>query len=183
MLRGGAKVNDIKRWLEDLDLGRYVEAFQANAIDIELLPDLDEADLEKIGVAALGHRKKLLRAIAELGSEPASTPAAAEAPPSAQAERRQLTVMFCDLVGSTELSRRLDPEDLREVMRRYQDTVAGLVARFEGHVAKFLGDGVLAFFGWPRAYEDQAERAVLSGLAAVEAVVARQNLVRRSNPG
>ena len=170
MLRGGAKVNDIKRWLEDLDLGRYVEAFQANAIDIELLPDLDEADLEKIGVAALGHRKKLLRAIAELGSEPASTPAAAEAPPSAQAERRQLTVMFCDLVGSTELSRRLDPEDLREVMRRYQDTVAGLVARFEGHVAKFLGDGVLAFFGWPRAYEDQAERAVRSGLAAVEAV-------------
>ncbi len=170
MLRGGAKVNDIKRWLEDLDLGRYVEAFQANAIDVELLPDLDEADLEKIGVAALGHRKKLLRAIAELGSEPAATPAAAEAPPSGRAERRQLTVMFCDLVCSTELSRRLDPEDLREVMRRYQDTVAGLVARFEGHVAKFLGDGVLAFSGWPRAYEDQAERAVRSGLAAVEAV-------------
>ena len=95
-----------------------------------------------------------------------------EEPPhrTTEAERRQLTVMFCDLVGSTALSQRLDPEDLREVMRRYQDTVAGLVARFEGHVAKFLGDGVLAFFGWPRAYEDQAERAVRSGLAAVEAV-------------
>ncbi len=95
---------------------------------------------------------------------------AAPAPPAPKVERRQLTVMFCDLVGSTELSRRLDPEDLREVMRRYQDTVAGEVARFEGHVAKFLGDGVLAVFGWPRAYEDQAERAVRSGLAAVEAV-------------
>ncbi|MCH8999287.1 MAG: AAA family ATPase [Proteobacteria bacterium] len=95
---------------------------------------------------------------------------AAPAPLAPKVERRQLTVMFCDLVGSTELSRRLDPEDLREVMRRYQDAAAGVVARFEGHVAKFLGDGVLAFFGWPRAYEDQAERAVRSGLAAVEAV-------------
>ena len=163
-------MNDIKGWLEDLDLGRYVEAFQANAIDIELLPDLDEADLEKMGVAALGHRKKLLRAIAELGNEPSSTPVAAKTPPSGQAERRQLTVMFCDLVGSTELSRQLDPEDLRDVMRRYQDAVAGAVSRYGGHVAKYLGDGVLAYFGWPQAYEDQAERAVRAGLEAVLAV-------------
>ncbi len=164
VLRGGVKVNDIKRWLEDLDLGRYLEAFQANAIDIELLPDLDEADLEKMDVAALGHRKNLLRAIAELDGEPASTPAAAETTTSGQAERRQLTVMFCDLVGSTALSRRLDPEDLRDVMRRYQDAVADAVTRYGGHIAKYLGDGVLAYFGWPQAYEDQAEQAVRSGL-------------------
>ena len=86
------------------------------------------------------------------------------------AERRQLSIMFCDLVGSTELSQRLDPEDLREVMRRYQDAVAGSVSRYEGHVAKFLGDGVLAYFGWPTAYEDQEERAIRAALDAVAAV-------------
>ena len=131
-----------------------------------------------ISTKPIWRRWAWLRSVTELScyapspnwaASPRTRPAA-ETLPSGQAERRQLTAMFCDLVGSTELSRRLDPEDLREVMRRYQDTVAGLVARFEGHVAKFLGDGVLAFFGWPRAYEDQAERAVRSGLAAVEAV-------------
>jgi Double zinc ribbon/Adenylate and Guanylate cyclase catalytic domain len=88
------------------------------------------------------------------------------------AERRHLTVMFCDLVGSTALSARLDPEDMREVLRAYQDAVAGEVARFDGHVAKFMGDGVLAYFGWPRAHEDDTERAVRASLAAVEAVCA-----------
>ncbi len=169
----------ITHWLDDLGLSQYASDFTENAIDLEVLPELTEVDLESLGVL-LGHRKKILKAIADLpiGAGEAAVPLQetrtldAPEPPStvSEAERRQLTVMFCDLVGSTELSRRLDPEDLREVMRRYQDAVAGVVARFEGHVAKFLGDGVLAFFGWPRAYENQAERAVRSGLAAVEAV-------------
>lgn len=168
-------VNGIKQWLEDLDLSRYAEAFQTNAVDMELLSDLDEADLEKLGVAALGHRKKLLRAIEALRAPPLSDEARSSdvtVPPHADAERRQLTLMFCDLVGSTALSQQLDPEDLREVMRCYQDAVAGAVTRYQGHVAKFLGDGVLAYFGWPQAYEDQAERAIRAGLNAVTAVQA-----------
>jgi class 3 adenylate cyclase/predicted ATPase len=167
---------DIREWLEGLGLGKYAEAFAENEVELRALPHLDQDDLKELGVA-LGHRKLILAAVAELAAAPSSVSmaqhrasAATDTTKTGDAERRQLTVMFCDLVGSTELSRRLDPEDLREVMRRYQDTVAGVVARFEGHVAKFLGDGVLAFFGWPRAYEDQAERAVRSGLAAIEAV-------------
>ncbi len=172
---------DIREWLEVLGLDQYAQAFAENDIDFRALPHIDQDDLKELGVS-LGHRKVILAAIEAMNearkTEPADThrfaPFGGEEAPSTlgqqQAERRQLTVMFCDLVGSTALSQRLDPEDLREVMRRYQDTVAGVVARFEGHVAKFLGDGVLAFFGWPRAYEDQAERAVRSGLAAVEAV-------------
>ena len=165
--------SDIATWLDDLGLGKYADAFNEHEVDFEVLPELAEPDLEKIGIP-LGPRKKLLKAIAALSAEVEEQSEATEAAPPAraapEAERRQLTVMFCDLVGSTALSRRLDPEDLREVMSRYQDAVAGVVARFEGHVAKFLGDGVLAFFGWPQAYEDQAERAVRSGLAAVAAV-------------
>jgi predicted ATPase/class 3 adenylate cyclase len=170
----------IRKWLESFELGQYAETFEDNDLDLTLVVDLSDADLRDLGVVSMGHRKRLLRAIEALRTaaveEPfalgtAETEAGEEAVAAApQAERRQLTVMFCDLVGSTELSSRLDPEDLREVMRRYQDTVAGVVTRFEGHVAKFLGDGVLAFFGWPRAYEDQAERAVRSGLAAAAAV-------------
>lgn len=169
--RGDAKVtNDINRWLEQLDLGQYAEAFQADAVDVELLPDLDDADLVTLGVAALGHRKKLLRAIAELDGKSMAEPSSVETEVVGQAERRQLTVMFCDLVGSTELSRRLDPEDLRDVMRRYQDVVAGAVTRYGGHVAKYLGDGVLAYFGWPQAHENQGERAIRAGLEAAAAV-------------
>jgi hypothetical protein len=166
---------EIREWLEVLGLDQYAQAFAENDIDFRALPHIDQDDLKELGVS-LGHRKVILATI-EAMNEARETEAAelhrfapvgGEEAPSAlgqqQAERRQLTVLFCDLVGSTELSARLDPEDLREVMRRYQDAVAGLVARFEGHVAKFLGDGVLAFFGWPRAYEDQAERAVRSGL-------------------
>ena len=124
----------------------------------------------------MGHRKKLLRAIEALAAAPAaieSAPSTMESSPepseaaTGQAERRQLTVLFCDLVGSTELSHRLDPEDMRDLMRRYQDAVSGAVNRYEGHVAKFLGDGVLAYFGWPQAHEDQAERAVHAGLVPV----------------
>ncbi len=143
---------DLRGWLADLGLDRYQEIFAENEIDLAAMPHVTDGDLKEIGVA-LGARRKLLAAVAALQSAAPEVETASSAsgrsegttPP--EAERRQLTVMFCDMVGSTELSARLDPEDLREVMRRYQDTVAGGVARFEGHVAKFLGDGVLAFFG------------------------------------
>jgi class 3 adenylate cyclase len=152
---------EIGALLRGLDLGRYEQAFRDNAVDADVLRDLGEGDLEKLGVL-LGDRKRLLRAIAALPG-----PAQASAP---GAERRQLTVMFVDLVGSTGLSRRLDPEELRGVMRAYQDVVAGGVARAGGYVAQYAGDGVLAYFGWPRAREDAAERAVRAGLAATRAV-------------
>ncbi len=166
---------DIAAWLRELGLERYADAFEANAIDHEVLPDVTEADLEKLGVL-LGHRKKLLKAIADLAKtagdgEPASAAGAAKRTDRATgAERRQLTVLLCDLVGSTALSARLDPEDMGEVIRAYQNTVAGEIGRLEGHVAKFMGDGVLAYFGWPRAHEDEAERAVRAGLALTQAI-------------
>ena len=160
------------QWLDRLGLAQYASVFADNAVDFEVLPELTEADLEGLGML-LGHRKKLLKAITALSSdaspppdasvEPARAPEPERANASGAAERRQVTVMFCDLVGSTELSGRLDPEDLREVMRSYQDTVAGAVTRYEGYVAKFLGDGVLAYFGWPQAHDDDAVRAAYLG--------------------
>jgi class 3 adenylate cyclase/predicted ATPase len=163
---------DVEKWLRDLGLQQYVAAFRDNAVDAEILPELTEADLEKLGVV-LGHRKRLLKAIAAL-----SSPATAVQPttvgwaPShgSGAERRQLTVMFADLVGSTALSARMDPEDLREVISAYQKCVAATVRRFDGFVAKYMGDGVLVYFGYPRAHEDDAERAVRSGIALVQVV-------------
>jgi len=160
---------DIAIWLQGIGLAQYAELFRSNDIDATLLGRLNGDDLKELGVASLGHRKKLLEAIAALG--PAIEPAVAASPPpitdtpGASAERRQLTVMFVDLVGSTALSAQLDPEDMRELIRSYQNTVAGEISRFEGHIAQFLGDGVLAYFGWPRAHEDDAERALRSGLA------------------
>ena len=142
----------IGEWLERLDLGEYAEAFVKNRIKLDHLADLCEDDLRELGVAAMGDRKALLRAIAAFADESAELTEMAsggsEEPPlrTTEAERRLLTVMFCDLVGSTALSRQLDPEDLRDVMRRYQDAVAGAVTRYGGHVAKYLGDGVLAYF-------------------------------------
>jgi predicted ATPase/class 3 adenylate cyclase len=160
--------DDVREWLAALGMGAYADQFATNDIEFDLLGDLDDSDLRDIGVSSLGHRKRILRAIADgEGIRDETNPGAAT--PRA-AERRLLTVMFCDLVGSTALSRRLDPEDLRDVMRRYQDAVAGAVTRYGGHVAKYLGDGILAYFGWPQAYEDQAERAVRAGLDAVNAV-------------
>ena len=161
---------NIEDWLHGIGMAQYAEQFRSNEIDGEILLRLSSDDLKDIGVAPLGHRKKLLDAIAALVKMSAS-PAAPVAPAShpCEAERRQLTVMFVDLVGSTELSTRLDPEDMRELMRSYQNTVAGEIARFEGHVAQFLGDGVLAYFGWPRAHEDEAERAVRAALAVTAA--------------
>ena len=165
-------VHDIGGWLKELGLGEYAEVFAENGVDLRALPHMTEDDLRELGVL-LGHRRILLAAVASLSDQEPRQPSekiTSEPSSQAEAERRQLTVMFCDLVGSTELSRRLDPEDLRNVLRRYQDAVSGAVTRYGGHVAKFLGDGVLAYFGWPHAYEDQAERAVRAGLDAVSAV-------------
>ena len=165
---------DIGGWLRSLGLEQYEPAFRKNAIDDTVLPDLTDQDLEKLGVL-LGHRRKLLRAIANLRDTEKCTPAiisaAHTAPlPLETAERRQITVMFSDLVGSTALSGRMDPEDLREVISAYQECVAHTMRRFGGFVAQYLGDGVLIYFGYPQAREDDAERAVRAGLELITAV-------------
>ena len=175
---------DVGVWLQNLGLERYTDAFRENEVDAGTLSTLTNEDLKDLGISLVGHRRRILDAIATLndGQAPASVSSTAPdleddkssaegAPAKApDAERRQLTVMFVDLVGSTVLSGRLDPEDMREVLKRYQDAVAGAVTRYGGHIAKYLGDGVLTYFGWPQAYEDQAERAVRAGLDAVSAV-------------
>src|SRR3984893_6979759 len=167
---------DLGEWLRSLGLEQYMIAFRENGIDLSVLPDLTDQDLEKLGVL-LGHRRKLLRAIADLEAIEKSAPAvavAAAAPASPRpldtAERRQLTVMFCDLVGSTALSARLDPEDMREIIGAYHRCCTEQIAIAGGFVAKYMGDGVLAYFGYPQAHEHDAERGVRAGLALVEAV-------------
>ena len=171
---------DVVDWLRGLGLERYEAAFREHDLDDAVLPLLTPEDLAAIGIASVGHRRRLLDAIAALRRGPprgngagAETPAAA-APARGAAERRQLTVMFVDLVGSTALTSRLDPEEMRDLFRAYQDAVAGEILRFEGHVAKFMGDGVLAYFGWPHGHEDEAERAVRAGLAITAAVARLQ---------
>src|SRR5215510_257341 len=164
-------MQQIADWLQKLGLGQYAQRFAENDITFVILPDLTDQDLEKIGVASLGHRRQLLRAIAELKGAPEFGTAAA--PPAAKhdtAARRQVTVMFSDLVGSTALSARMDPEDVREVISAYQKCVAETVRRFGGFVAKYMGDGVLVHFGYPQAHEDDAERAVRAGLELMAAV-------------
>ncbi len=163
---------DIAAWLRELGLERYLEAFRENEVDAQILPKLTADDLRDIGVIAVGHRRRLLEAIAALaapGLPPAAAGAAVTARP-AEAERRQLTVVFCDLVGSTALSAKLDPEDMREVITAYQTLCAEVVRRFDGHVAKFMGDGVLAYFGYPQAHEYDAGSAVRAGLELTQAV-------------
>jgi class 3 adenylate cyclase len=168
---------DIAAWLRGLGLEQYAPAFAENHIRPELLPELTSDDLKELGVASVGHRREILAAISALPDGIASLSAwerPREEPSSApvsQAERRQLTVMFCDLVGSTALSARLDPEDLRAVIGAYHRCVAEVIERAGGFVAKYMGDGVLAYFGYPRADEHDAERAVRAGLALVEAVM------------
>src|SRR6202040_622149 len=160
-------MQQIADWLEKLNLGQYAQRFAENDIDVSVLRHLTDADLEKIGIS-LGHRRKMLAAIAELGAVQAPPqPAKTEAKPQETAERRQVTVMFSDLVGSTALSARMDPEDLREVISAYQKCIAESVQRFGGFVAKYMGDGVLIYFGCPQAHEDDAERAVRAGLELV----------------
>lgn len=184
-------MTDVGQWLSDLGLAQHVQTFAEQQIDGDLLPTLSDADLRELGVVALGQRKRLLAAIEALRDAQdmplARTPAQAQArvapapPPTAQearqpattavpqGERRQLSLMFCDLVDSTAMAARLDPEDLRKVLGAYHDAVTRSVAAYEGYVAQFLGDGVLVYFGYPRAHEDNADRAVRAALAVVEA--------------
>jgi class 3 adenylate cyclase len=164
---------DVAAWLRGLGLERYERAFLDNEIDQGVLPSLTAEDLKDLGVTLVGHRRKLLDAVAALGTTSSATTVRAtpsEAPVSADAERRHLTVMFCDLVGSTALSTRHDPEDLRELIGDYHRAVADTVGRLDGFVAKYMGDGMLIYFGYPRAHEDDSERAVRAGLAVIEAV-------------
>src|SRR5271169_3134704 len=162
---------DIGGWLRGLGLERYEQAFRENEIDWEALPKLTAEDLKDLGVVLGGHRRRLLDAIAALDAPEAPSPAPAAPASVGEAERRQLTIMFCDLVGSTPLSTRYDPEDLREIVGAYHRCVTDTVARFGGFVAKYMGDGVLIYFGYPEAHEDDAERAARAGLGVIDAVV------------
>jgi class 3 adenylate cyclase len=170
---------DVVVWLRSLGLERYEAAFCENEINARVLPSLTQEDLKEIGVGPVGHRRIIVEAIAALRADKSAKPpfvdtATPSIAPSAtledRAERRQVTVMFCDLVGSTALSTRMDPEDLREVISAYQTCVAETVGRLGGFVAKYMGDGVLVYFGYPQAHEDDAERAVRAGLELVAAV-------------
>ena len=164
---------DLDDWLRRIGCGGYIEAFREHDVTADLLGELSGDDLKELGLN-LGDRKRFLRAAAELGDTSVPAPAAPDQSPDsphhAHAERRRLTVMFVDLIGSTALSSRLDPEEWSEVIREFQDAVASVATRFEGHIAQYLGDGVLCYFGWPRAFEDAAERAVGAGLAINKAV-------------
>ena len=165
-------MQQIADWLEKLGMPEYVQCFADNKIDVSVLRHLTDQDLKDIGIP-LGHRRKMLAAITEMTGTAPATPAATpatEPKPQDTAERRQVTVMFSDLVGSTALSARMDPEDLREIISAYQKCVAETVQRFGGFVAKYMGDGVLVYFGYPQAHEDDAERAVRAGLELVAAV-------------
>jgi class 3 adenylate cyclase len=174
---------DVGGWLRGLGLGQYEAAFRENAIDDTILSSLTAEDLKDLGVSIVGHRRKLLDAIAGLrvdASAKALSPdalGATDRPPKDNAERRQVTVMFADLVGWTALSTSMDPEDLREVISAYQKCAAATVRRFDGFIAQYLGDGVLAYFGYPRAHEDDAERAVRAGLELIAAVAALKTVV------
>jgi len=167
---------DLGHWLRTLGLEQYEAAFREQKIDDTVLPSLTAEDLKELGVGYVGHRRKLLDALAALRTEAGApaplsdVPLATEEAATDTAERRQVTVMFSDLVGSTALSARMDPEDLREVIRAYQTCVADTVRRFGGFVAKYMGDGVLVYFGYPQAHEDDAEQAVRAGLGLVSAV-------------
>ena len=173
-----SQIGNVRAWLEVNGFTQFADTFEENEIDGEALLELTEEHLKDFGIA-LGPRLKLLKAIQSLRREAdeklrAGVGMAKPDSPIArvpEAERRHLTLMFVDLVGSTELAARLDPEDMSALIRAYQNTVAGEITRFEGHIAKYMGDGVLAYFGWPRAHEDEAERAVRAGLAIGDALV------------
>src|SRR5262249_10990859 len=161
-------MQQIADWLKKLGMSEYAQCFAENGIGFAALCHLTDQDLKDIGVL-LGHRRIMLAAIQELGSPAVAQPVTAEFKPQDTAERRQVTVMFSDMVGSTALSGRMDPEDLRDIISAYQKCVANSVQRFGGFVAKYMGDGVLVYFGYPQAHEDDAERAVRAGLELVSA--------------
>jgi class 3 adenylate cyclase/tetratricopeptide (TPR) repeat protein len=152
----------LEEWLDRAGLSRLAPAFEAEGIDLDVVRSLGDGDLKELGLS-IGDRKRVLAAIAELKQ---ATPPVAQS----QGERRQLTVLFCDLVGSTALAARLDPEDMRDLILAYQSSCAESMARHGGFVAKFMGDGVLSYFGWPRAHEDEAERAVRAALDVAGAI-------------
>ena len=163
-------MEEIADWLEKLGMSEYTQSFAEHRIDVSVLRHLTDQDLKDIGIP-LGHRRKILAAIGELtGTAPATPKFAGTEPGADAAERRQITVMFSDLVGSTALSARMDPEDLREVISAYQKCVAEAVQRFDGFVARYMGDGALVYFGYPQAHEDDAERAIRAGLELIKAV-------------
>jgi class 3 adenylate cyclase len=177
-------VTGIQDWLAELGLEKYAAVFAQHKITLEMLPDLTEADIDKLALPT-GPRRRLMIAVQALGAatraQRSAQPADAVAEPgiSYGADRRQLTVMFCDLVGSTALAERLDPEELRELMQAYRKACDEGVARYKGHVAQYRGDGLMAYFGWPSAHEDDAERSVRAALEIVHAVKA----VRTDPPG
>jgi class 3 adenylate cyclase len=163
-------MRDIAEWLASFGLGEYAQRFAENAIDFSVLPDLTERDLKELGVL-LGHRRKMLRAIAALdAAAPALAEAATEPVPPDEAERRHLTVMICDLVGSSALAARLDPEDMWRVIASYHGCISEVIGRHQGMIARYTGDGVLAYFGYPRAQEDDAEQGVRAALTLVDAI-------------
>src|SRR5262245_52987841 len=168
--RGAVAMQQIADWLEKLGLSEYAQRFADNAIDLSVIRDVTEQDLKDLGVL-LGHRRKLLRAIAELGgAAPAPSATTTESVSRQEAERRRLTVMICDLVGSTALAARLDPEDMNAVMDAYHAACARIMLSYDGFIGEFRGDGILAYFGYPRAHEDDAERTVRAALDIVAAV-------------
>ena len=187
MASGIIAIMDIGDWLRSLGLERYQAAFRENEITEKVLPSLTAEDLKDLGVGIVGHRRTLLDAIAVLRAYgnakalPSDALPPIDTSPKDTAERRQVTVMFSDLVGSTALSARMDPEDLREVISAYQKCVAGTVERFGGFVAKYMGDGVLVYFGYPQAHEDDAERAVRAGLELIVAVSALKTSCSTAN--
>src|SRR5262249_16814984 len=155
---------------------QYVDAFKANDIDATLLPRLTDQVLKDIGVGSAGHRLRMLGAVEALKTDQLSHQTTGQAedanktPRVAEPERRHLTVLFCDLVGSTELAAKLDPEQLRDLMQAYQGACREVIAQYDGHVAQYLGDGLMVYFGWPRAHEDDAPRAIRAGLEITESV-------------
>ena len=159
----------LQELLTELGLQQYAGVLADNDIDFDILSDLAESDLEKLGLS-LGHRRKLLRALAALHPAVAQSEAPSTTSEAQEAERRQVTVLFSDLVGSTALANEIDPEDMSALIKRYQDACAGAIARFDGFIAKFMGDGVLAYFGYPQAQEDAAERSVYAALAIIESL-------------
>ena len=167
---------DVGSWLRNLGLERYEPAFRQNDIDSQVLPKLTAKDLKDLGIASVGDRRRLLEAIVSL---PQGAFAPSTTSSTTHAERRQLTVMFCDLVGSTAIASRCDPEDLREIIGAYHRCAAGVIAGSGGFVAKYLGDGLVAYYGYPQAHEDDAERAVRAGLTLIEAVARLDTRVRQ----
>ena len=167
-------MSNVRQWLAGHGFGQFADAFEQNRVDLDIARDLADQDLRDLGVTALGDRKLLLRAIASL-KETTQEDSANKSPaqvviPVQEGERRQLTVMFCDLVGSTALSEKLDPEELRSLLHNYRTVCGAVIERYEGFVARYVGDGILTYFGWPKAHEEDAERALRPALEIVQAV-------------